>query len=55
MEIIRRDYLKDSTITIFLIGNRSAENNIFEDQYYIKKELQASLTRYKNCPPLMLY
>ncbi|KAA9218308.1 MULTISPECIES: TIR domain-containing protein [Aerococcus] len=44
MRIIRRDYLKDSTVTLHLIGKYSAENSIFENQYYIKKELQASLS-----------
>ena len=44
MSVIRRDYLKDSTVTIHLIGERSGENHLWEDQYYIKKELQASLT-----------
>lgn len=46
MRVIRRDYLNDSTVTICLIGNRSAENlhPYSENQYYIKKELQASLS-----------
>ncbi|MGE7365382.1 TIR domain-containing protein [Desemzia incerta] len=44
MRVIRRDYLRDSTVTIHLIGERSGENDIFTDQYYIKKELQASLS-----------
>lgn len=43
MRKIREDYLSDSTVTIFLIGKKSAENNFFEDQTYIKRELQASL------------
>lgn len=48
MRVIRRDYLQDSTVTIHLIGQHSAENSRDEfgrqeDQYYIKKELQASL------------
>lgn len=43
MRKIREDYLSDSTVTIFLIGNKSAENTFFEDQTYIKRELQASL------------
>lgn len=43
MRKIREDYLSDSTVTIFLIGNKSAENSWFEDQIYIKRELQASL------------
>lgn len=43
MRKIREDYLSDSTVTIFLIGQRSAENSPFEDQTYLKRELQASL------------
>lgn len=43
MRKIREDYLKDSTVTICLIGEHSAENNLFENQHYIKRELQASL------------
>lgn len=43
MRKIRDDYLSDSTVTIFLIGTKSAENTIYEDQTYIKRELQASL------------
>ncbi|WP_394870645.1 TIR domain-containing protein [Clostridium butyricum] len=43
MRKIREDYLSDSTVTIFLIGNKSAENTFWEDQTYIKRELQASL------------
>ena len=43
MRKIRDDYLKDSTVTIALIGNYSAENIIWENQNYIKRELQASL------------
>lgn len=35
--------MSDSTVTIFLIGNKSAENSFFENQNYIKRELQASL------------
>lgn len=42
MQKIRSEHLKDSTVTITLIGNYSAENSN-ENQYYIKKELQASL------------
>lgn len=40
---IRQDYLEDSTVTICLIGEYSAENNFLENQHYIKRELQASL------------
>lgn len=43
MRKIREDYLKDSTVTICLIGKHSAENDLFENQHYIKRELQASL------------
>ena len=43
MRVIREDYLSDSTVTIFLIGAHSAENLGVEEQYYIKRELQASL------------
>lgn len=43
MKVIRRDYLKDSTVTITLIGQHSAENNYLENQHFIKRELQASL------------
>lgn len=43
MRKIRKDYLSDSTVTIFLIGTKSAENSVGEDQTYIKRELQASL------------
>lgn len=40
---IRDDYLRDSTVTVFLIGDRSAENLGEWEQQYIKRELQASL------------
>lgn len=43
MRRIREDYLSDSTVTIHLIGSYSAENLGFENQKYIKRELQASL------------
>ncbi|MBB4081120.1 hypothetical protein GGR28_003767 [Lewinella aquimaris] len=43
MQVIRRDYLSDSTVTLFLIGNNSAENLGWNEQRYIKRELQASL------------
>jgi len=43
MRKIREDYLSDSTVTIFLIGDNGAENNIFENQNFIKREIQASL------------
>lgn len=43
MRKIRENYLSDSTVTIFLIGDNSAENSLFENQNFIKRELQASL------------
>lgn len=43
MRKIREDYLSDSTVTIFLIGQNSAENNWLQNQTFIKRELQASL------------
>lgn len=43
MQKIRDDNLKDSSVTIFLIGSVSAEIIGEKEQYYIKKELQASL------------
>lgn len=43
MRKIREDHLHDSTVTIFLIGAKSAENLGKEEQKFIKSELQASL------------
>lgn len=43
MQIIRDQYLSDSTVTIFLIGTYSAENLGAYEQRFIKRELQASL------------
>lgn len=43
MSVIRNNYLKDSTVTIALIGEYSADNIIWEDQKYIKREIQSSL------------
>jgi len=43
MRKIREDHLSDSTVTIFLIGSYSNENLGYEEQKYIKRELQASL------------
>lgn len=43
MKVIREDYLADSTVTIFLIGEKSNENLGSYEQRYIKRELQASL------------
>ena len=42
---IREDYLADSTVTIYLIGEYSAENSFLQDQTYIKRELQTSLDK----------
>lgn len=43
MRKIREDYLSDSTVTICLIGSRSSENLGWDEQRFIKRELQASL------------
>ncbi len=43
MRIIREDYIAESTVTIFLIGQRSAESLGRLEQKFIKRELQASL------------
>jgi hypothetical protein len=43
MRKIRENHLHDSTVTIHLIGNKSAENLGKEEQKFIKRELQASL------------
>lgn len=43
MQKIRRDYLSDSTVTIFLIGSYSSEDLGVYEQRFIKRELQASL------------
>jgi hypothetical protein len=43
MQKIRSDYLADSTVTIFLIGERSSEVLGYDEQKYIKRELQGSL------------
>jgi MTH538 TIR-like domain (DUF1863) len=40
---IREDYLSDSTVTVHLIGKHSGEWRGELEQYFIKKELQASL------------
>lgn len=40
---IKEEFLATSTVTIYLIGIRSNENLGWEEQKYIKKELQASL------------
>jgi hypothetical protein len=43
MAVIRTEYLADSTVTIHLIGSHSAEVLGWEEQKYIKRELQGSL------------
>lgn len=48
MKVIRQDYLKDSTVTIFLIGVNSSENEGVDwlgrdKNYFIQRELQSSL------------
>ena len=43
MRKIRQDHLSDSTVTIFLIGADCDENLGWDEQQYIKRELQASL------------
>ena len=50
MQKIRKEYLQDSTVTIFLIGTRSSENLGWEEQQYIKRELQATLYNSKENP-----
>ena len=50
MKKIREDYLSDSTVTIHIIGEHSAENLFFENQTFIKRELQASLYNSTNNP-----
>jgi len=48
MQRIRSDYLYGSTVTVFLIGEFSAQQLGESEQYYIKKELQASLYTTQN-------
>lgn len=48
MRKIREEYLSDSTVTIFLIGVHSYEDLGWNEQQYIKRELQASLYNGKN-------
>lgn len=52
MSVIRRDYLKDSTVTIFLIGEHSSEKEGYDylgpKNYFIQKELQATLYNGKD-------
>lgn len=53
MQKIREDYLKDSTVTLFLIGEHSSENEGYDEKgrlhnYFIQRELQASLYNGNN-------
>lgn len=50
MRRIRDENLSDSTVTIFLIGQRSAEALGAHEQRFIKRELQASLYDGENNP-----
>jgi len=43
MRQIREKHLSNSTVTIFIIGNHSSEDEGKEEQKFIKRELQASL------------
>jgi hypothetical protein len=43
MQVIRDEYLSDSTVTIHLIGLYGSENKGWDEQKFIKRELQASL------------
>jgi len=43
LDKIRKDYLSDTTVTIHLIGSNSSEDKGFQEQRFIKRELQASL------------
>lgn len=48
MSVIRRNYLCDSTVTLYLIGEHSSENEGYDSKgydknYFIKRELAASL------------
>lgn len=48
MRRIREDYLSDSSVTISLIGSKSNESLGWQEQRYIKRELQASLYNGEN-------
>jgi len=50
MQKIRQDYLSDSTVTIHIIGSKSAENFGEYEQRFIKRELQGSLYDGENNP-----
>lgn len=45
LRYIREHHLSDSTVTLTLIGNKSADSlhPLVENQYFIKREMQASL------------
>ena len=43
MQQIRKHYLAKSTVTIHLIGTKSSESLGWDEQKFIKRELQASL------------
>jgi len=43
MKVLREDYISKTTVTIVLIGNHSAENLGEHEQFYIKREIAASL------------
>lgn len=48
MRKIREDYLRDSFVTIFLVGEKSSESKGWNEQKFIKRELQASLFNGRN-------
>lgn len=50
-EDVREDILAGSEITLHLIGTHSAESLGYEEQRFIKRELQASLCKAKNGLP----
>lgn len=52
MNVIRKDYMNNTSVTIFLIGEHSSENEGYDDKgdknAFIKKELQATLYNGKD-------
>lgn len=53
LQKIRDDYLSNSTVTLFLIGKHSSENEGFDSKgrahnYFIQRELQSSLYNGRN-------
>lgn len=50
MRKIRQDYIQDSTVTIFLIGEKSKETLGWQEQQFIKRELQATLYNSEENP-----